>query len=94
MPPWMNTGKQPCGTSAAARRHHRNNEPLCRACREAEIQRWRKQNKPKRSRATTREPTGWQPGFVVDVLAVLDICEAIEGPDPEWYRERALETGP
>ena len=26
---------QPCGTYAAARRHQRNGEPLCDACREA-----------------------------------------------------------
>ena len=95
MPPWMYSDKQPCGTTAAYRRHVRNGEPPCRACREAEAGRWRKQNKLKTQRRraprTASEPAGWQPGFAVDVLALLDVCEAVEGPSPEWYREAAEE---
>lgn len=95
MPPYMFTEKQPCGTPAAAKRHQRDGEPLCRACRQAEVQRWRAQNPPKRE-ATRRAyaaaggPTGWQPGFVVDVYGLLDYCEAIE---PAWDREAAMGDG-
>jgi len=32
---------QPCGTVAAARRHYRNNEPPCEACKNAERERAR-----------------------------------------------------
>lgn len=38
---------EPCGTPAAARRHHRNKEPLCFACREAEIHYKRRQRETK-----------------------------------------------
>ena len=89
MPPWMYSDKQPHGTPAAAKRHQRDGEPLCRACREANARRWREQNKPKarRRRIAAGGSSGWQPGMAVDVMALLDICEAIE---PEWDREAAM----
>ena len=92
MPPWMYSDKQPHGTPAAAKRHQRDGEPLCRACRQAEVQRWREQNPPRtertrRAHAAAGGTTGWQPGMAVDVLALLDVCEAIE---PGWDREAAM----
>lgn len=46
---WSN--REPCGTMAAARRHYRNGEKPCEACREAELkyQRARKGSKPFRA---------------------------------------------
>lgn len=46
---WSN--REPCGTMAAARRHYRNGEKPCDACREAELQyqRERKGSKPFRA---------------------------------------------
>lgn len=87
----MYTEKQPCGTYAAYRRHLYYGEPPCRPCRLASAAARRNQYKPKptarRPRPAAPEPSGWQPGFVVDVLALLDVCEALDGPGPEWYRE-------
>jgi hypothetical protein len=46
------------------------------------------------------ELTPWMDGDPASVVApmralsraaLLDVCEAIEGPGPEWYRERSLE---
>ena len=92
MPPWMYAEKQPCGTTAAYDRHIKHNEPACRACRQANARRWREQNPPKsertrRAHAAAGGTTGWEPGMAVDVLALLDICEAIE---PGWDREAAM----
>ena len=33
---WAEDMLQPCGTPAAARRHHRRHEPLCAACKAAD----------------------------------------------------------
>ena len=95
MPPWKYADLKPCGTTAAYDRHIRHGEPACGPCREANAARWREQNKNKpktrrkRRQAPAARPTGWQPTYIVDVLALLDICEAIDGPGPEWYREAA-----
>lgn len=36
MPYWDASLTYPCGTLAAARRHYRHGEPLCKACKQAE----------------------------------------------------------
>jgi hypothetical protein len=85
MPPYA-TGPEPCGTYPAYRRHRYNGESPCLPCRKANAARsvvFRAKVKAKRA---APEPTGWQPGFAVDVMALLDVCEAIE---PEWDREAA-----
>lgn len=93
MPPYMYTEKQPCGTPAAYRRHIYRGEQPCRPCLAANAAATMKYRaKPRRKRKAS-EPAGWQPSMAVDVMALLDICEAIEGPDPEWYRERAEADG-
>ena len=100
MPPWMYANLKPCGTTAAYDRHIRHGEPACKPCREANARRWREQNQLKTRRPKTRrpkpaatEPAGWQPTYIVDVLALLDICEAIDGPPYEWRREYLDECG-
>lgn len=57
-------GPQPCGTPAAAKRHREHDEPLDRACQEAEREDWRLRKRDQRARArattcttTTREET-------------------------------------
>jgi len=40
---------QPCGTSAAARRHYLNGEKPCDACRDAERERWRESKRKSKS---------------------------------------------
>jgi len=94
MPRYMFTEKQPCGTYAAYRRHLYYGEPVCLPCRKANARRateeYRAKAKPtarRRRRAAAGQPTGWEPGFAVDVLALLDVCEAIE---PGWDREAAM----
>lgn len=38
--PWWAPELQPCGTIAAARRHERRGEDLCRSCRQARARDW------------------------------------------------------
>ena len=102
MPPYMYTDKQPCGTKAAYQRHVYHGEDPCLPCTQANrrsiaehrakaaraITEYRAEAKREgRRRARAAAPTGWQPGFVVDVSGLLDYCEAIE---PEWDREAAM----
>ena len=39
---------RPCGTPAAARRHYRRGEALCRSCKQAERRRWQDYGGPVR----------------------------------------------
>jgi hypothetical protein len=41
-------GYRPHGTPAAARRHYRHGEPLCTACKQAELRHWQDVGSPAR----------------------------------------------
>jgi len=81
--PEVDTFLQPCGTSAAARRHYLLGEKPCDACRDAERERWRESkrknadaNKPMAKGVFTQEKCGTNAGHQRHMYYGVAPCDA------------------